>query len=606
MILPLRSHSRLVAASLCLAVALALAACATTPKRAAKVQPSSKALAPRTLPLRSFEPLLTLAYPQAFDPVELLIGEARGLYAVGRENYRAGNLEQAKQEFDQSLRVLLESKLAVEGRGRVNAEVERLVEDIHGVELASAEHGDVSPQHPYVPAPLESFTGLTFPVDPNLKQRLEQQTQSVTSDLPLVSNDEVAGVINFFQAHPRGQEYIRTVIQRSGLYQPMIAESLRQEGLPQDLIYLAGAESAYHPRALSHASAKGIWQFVLARAEQYGLKKNRWVDEREDPAKSTQAAARHLKDLYQMFGDWYLALAAYDSGPITVQKAVEKTGYADYWTLRRLGALPKETENYVPIFLATAFVAKNPAAFGLDAQPAPPLHPDQVVVGAPTDLRLVAQLIDRPVEEIIEANPSLLRWTTPANDPEFVLNLPPGTKELYEQRVASIPPDKRVWWRAHKVEEGETLSSLARKYRVSRVALAEANQLSSDGPLVQGAHLVLPMAPGRESSLARLRERGPLRLRRYRVKPGDTLELIADRFDVTPYQIRRWNGMKTSSLTAGKTLRLYVRGAAASSRLAGHARHRASPRNSQPKKKSPTQLSQTAMDTAASNSQAPH
>ncbi len=586
--------------------ALALAACATAPKRTAKVRPPPKALAPHALPIRSFEPLLAFAYPQAFDPADLLIGEARGLYAAGHDDYRAGNLDHAKQEFDQSLRVLLESKFEGEGRARVNAEVERLVEAIHGVELASLEHGDVSPQHAYVPSPIESFTGLTFPVDPNLTQRLEQQTQSVTSDLPLVSNDEVAGVINFFQSHPRGQEYIRTVIQRSGLYQPIIVESLRKEGLPQDLIYLAGAESAYHPRALSHASAKGMWQFVLARAEQYGLKKDRWVDEREDPAKSTQAAARHLKDLYQMFGDWYLALAAYDSGPVTIQKAVEKTGYADYWTLRRLGALPKETENYVPIFLATAFVAKNPGAFGLDAQPAPPLHPDQVRVSAPTDLRLVAQLIDRPVEEIIDANPSLLRWTTPANDPQFVLSLPPDTKELYEQRIASIPAAKRVWWRAHKVEEGETLSSLARKYHVSRVALAEANQLSGDGPLAPGAHLVLPMLPGKESSLARGRERGPLRLVHYRVKPGDTLELVADRFDVTPYQIRRWNGLKSSGLSAGKPLRLYVRGAAASSRPAGQARHHPRPQSSPSKRKSPGQLSQAATGTAASNSPASH
>jgi membrane-bound lytic murein transglycosylase D len=289
---------------------------------------------------------------------------------------------------------------------------------------------------------------------------------------------------------------------------------------------------------------------------------------------------------------------------VTIQKAVEKTGYADYWALRRLGALPKETENYVPIFLGTAFVAKNPAAFGLDAQPAPPLHPDQVRVGAPTDLRLVAQLIDRPVEEIIDANPSLLRWTTPANNPQFVLSLPPDTKELYDERIASIPVAKRVWWRAHKVEEGETLSSLARKYHVSRVALAEANQLSGDGPIAPGAHLVLPMLAGKESSLARMRQRGPLRLVRYFVKAGDTLELVADRFDVTPYQIRRWNGLKTSGLSAGKTLRLYVRGVAASSRPAGHARHHPRPQSSPSKAKSPAQLSPAATGTAASNSSA--
>jgi membrane-bound lytic murein transglycosylase D len=310
---------------------------------------------------------------------------------------------------------------------------------------------------------------------------------------------------------------------------------------------------------------------MLGRATQYGLKKNRWVDEREDPTKSTAAAVRHLKDLYHMFGDWYLAMAAYDSGPVTIQKAVEKTGYADFWALRERHALPKETENYVPIFLATAFIAKNPKAFGFDMQPSPSLVPDQVVVSVPTDLRLVGQLIDRPVEELIQLNPCLLRWTTPANDSQFVLNLPPGTREIYERNIATIPSDKRIWWRAHKVEEGETVASLAKKFRTSRVALVQANQLTADAPLEEGAHLLLPLATGNESSLVRVRERGPLRVTRYRVRPGDTLDLVADRFDVSPYQIRRWNSLRSSRLVAGRSLRLYVRGAPAG----GHRRYRA-------------------------------
>ncbi len=571
---------------LCVATALTLAACATTKKRVAKVQPPPKPLLPQVLPLRSPEPLLRSPYARWLDPVDLLIGQAEDLYAAGKDDYRSGNLDKAKEEFDQAVSLLLESKLDLD-RERINSEIDKLLEDIQSLELPSLETGDTSPLHKYVPAPIESFTGLTFPVDPNVKQRVQQEVQSVRSDLPLVSNDYVAGVINFFQYQARGQEFMQKIIQRSGLYQPIIAEALRKEGLPQDLIYVAGAESAFNPLALSHAGAKGIWQFMLSRGAQYGLKKDRWVDEREDPSKSTLAAVRHLKELYQMFGDWYLALAAYDSGPITIQKAVEKTGYADFWMLRQLRALPKETENYVPIFLATAFIAKNPAAFGFGIQPAAALTPDQVTVSLPTDLRLIAQLIDRPVEELIQWNPSLLRWTTPANNPHFLLNLPPGTRETYERAIASIPPDRRIWWRAHKVEAGETLASIAKKYRISKVALAQVNQIRADARLEEGAHLVLPMAPGRESSLARVRERGPLRSVHYRVRPGDTLELIADRFDVTPYQIRSWNGMKTSGLVAGKTLRLYVRGAAGGGHTRHRARHRASSQSSRVRSTSP-------------------
>lgn len=297
---------------------------------------------------------------------------------------------------------------------------------------------------------------------------------------------------------------------------------------------------------------------MLSRAIEYGLKKDRWVDEREDPVKSTQAAVRHLKDLYQQFGDWYLAMAAYNCGPVTVQRAIEKTGYADFWVLRKLHALPVDTENYVPIIVATALIAKEPRAYGFDIQPDPSLAMDQAVVETPTDLRLVAQLIDQPVDELIKLNPSLLRWTTPANDPGFVLNLPPGTKDAFEQNVAPIPPDKRIWWRAHKVEEGETLSSIAKKFHILPAALAAANQISPGTPLAQGGRLVLPVAPGKESSLTRVRERGPRRALRYRVRAGDTVELIADRFDVTPYQIRRWNNLKSSPLVPGKSLRLYV------------------------------------------------
>jgi membrane-bound lytic murein transglycosylase D len=473
-------------------------------------------------------------------------------------DYRSGNLEGAKEQFDQAVEKLLESKLDVVADDRLSDEFDKLVEDVYAAEAAALERGDSLSPHNYVPPPLESFSGLTFPVDPRIKQRAQQELKAVRSDLPLVSNDYVEGVLTYLQNQGRG--YITTALKRMGVYQAIISETLRKEGLPQDLIYLAALESAFNPYALSRVGAKGIWQFMLGTGLLCGLKKDRWVDEREDPVKSTQAAARHLKDLYQTFGDWSLAMAAYDSGALTVQEAVERTGYADYWALRRLHALPPETEDYVPIFMATLMIAKDPKAYGFEVQPDPPLAVDQVVVSTPTDLRLVAQLIDVPVEELTRLNPVLLRWTTPPNNSQFVLSLPQGTKELFEQRVAAIPENKRIWWRAHKVEEGETLASIARKLHVSPVALREVNGLDDEAALPQGTHLVVPMAPGKESSLVRVREGGPRYAVRYRVRAGDTLELIADRYDVTPYQIRRWNNLKTSRLTPGKPLRIYVAG----------------------------------------------
>jgi membrane-bound lytic murein transglycosylase D len=472
-------------------------------------------------------------------------------------NYEAGKVEQAKEEFDRALSLLLQSGWDIQADDRLSAEFDRLVENIHGVELTAIEHGDVLSDHKYEPPPVESLADLTFPSDPRIKQQVQQEIQSVHSDLPLVSNDLVDGVISYLQAHGRG--YIETVLKRLGTYGPMITETLSQEGLPQDLIYLAAGESAFNPFALSRKGAKGIWQFMIGTGSLYGLKKDLWVDEREDPVKATRAAARYLKDLHQTFGDWFLAMAAYDSGPMTVQRAVERTGYADFWELRRLHALPShETENYVPIFLATALIAKDPKAYGFDVTPDPPLAIDPVIVKGPTDIRLVAQLIDRPVEELVRLNPSLQRWTTPTNTPEFALNLPAGTKDDYERTIAAIPPGQRAWWRAHKVEVGETLAIIARKYRVSPTALAQANQLQLNTSLTQGIKLVVPLAPAGDGSLARVREQGARRALHYRVQRGDTVELIADRFEVAPYQVRRWNGLRSSQLVVGRTLVVYA------------------------------------------------
>jgi membrane-bound lytic murein transglycosylase D len=288
-----------------------------------------------------------------------------------------------------------------------------------------------------------------------------------------------------------------------------------------------------------------------------------------------------------MFGDWYLVMAAYNSGPVTIQKAIEKTGYADFWTLHRLRALPTETENHVPIILAIAIIAKDPKAYGIDVQPDPPVETDDVVVESPVDLRLVAQLIDRPVEEIIRLNPGLLRWATPANNPSYVLHLPKGTEPTFTAAIAAFPADKRVWWRAHRVENGDTLTSVARKFKVTTVSLAKANNLELKMPLDAGARLVLPLAPGDEASLARVRDRGPRRPIRYKIRPGDTLERIADRFDVTPYQIRRWNKLSTTNLVAGRSLKIYASsGGSSAPRKARSRRSRTAARPSQARKNS--------------------
>ncbi|HUU12471.1 MAG TPA: transglycosylase SLT domain-containing protein [Terriglobia bacterium] len=532
-----------------LVAAAAVVGCGTASKRQAVVQPPVVVSVLEPLPLQSSTPLLHSPYAPLPDTTLLLIGQAEGFFNAGKRHYRDGDMDQAREAFDRALATLLKPQLDVQGDHRLKTEFDKLVEDIHGLEVEALGWDDAPATHDYEPAPIDSIADLTFPVDPRPRRH-------VGGPLPLVSNDYIDGVLDYFQG--RGRTYVERVLSRAGLYEPIISEALRREGLPQDLIYMAGAESGFNPFALSRKGAKGIWQLMLPRAREYGLKKDRWVDEREDPEKSTQAAVRHLKDLYQEFGDWYLAMAAYNCGPANVKRAIEKTGYADFWVLRDLQALPTETQNYVPIILATAQIARDPKAYGFEIEPSLPLATDQVVVGAPAHLRLVAQLIGRPVEELVQLNPGLLRWSTPPNDPEYILNLPAGTKEKFEEGIARIPPDKRLWWRAHKVEEGETVSGIASKYRVSSPAIRQANQQENGAAIEAGSLLILPLAPGTEAAIDGGGASGPRRMIQYRIRRGDTLGGIAARFDVTPNQIRQWNRIRGSRIIAGKTLKLYV------------------------------------------------
>jgi membrane-bound lytic murein transglycosylase D len=505
----------------------------------------------------STQPQAGNSQPPGADRVTEVLKEVDDLYQAGLKDYSADEMDGAKDKFDQALSMLLASGLDIRGDERLNGEFDRLVENTYNLEISALERGTAMSSHAYEPAPIESFSGLTFPVDPNVRVRAQHEVASVQSDLPLTSNDYVSGALTYLQNHAR--HYVQRVLAGRQLYGPMIEQTLKEEGLPEDLIYLAAGESAFSPYALnSKSGAKGIWQFMVGTGELYGLKKNRWVDEREDPVKSTRAAARFLKDLYHTYGDWFLAMAAYDWSPNGVQKAIERTGYADYWKLRQLGALPAETQNYVPIFVAIALIAKDPQAYGFQAPADPPLSFDSVEVPEPVDLRLVAGLIDRPVEDLVRLNPSMLTWVTPPNDPNFRLHLPAGTKDLYEREIASIPPSRREWWRAYKMESGETLASVARKFHISEASLTSANGLSEDGRLGPGARVVIPLSPSSQASLVRVHEHYVLRAKRYRVRPGDTLELIADRFDVTPYQIRHWNRLRGSRLVAGSSLTVFV------------------------------------------------
>jgi len=490
--------------------------------------------------------------PAIPDGKTWLMAKVEEKFASGEQNFKAGHLEAARHDFDDAVDWMLQSGYDPNGDAQLSELFHRVVDTVYTYELQAFRAGDGFQETPAVPAAIDEVAEMTFPVDPRLKDRAEQAAKNISHDLPLTVNDEVLSFLNFFQT-PRGKAIVETGLSRSGRYRDMISRVLREEGVPQDLIYLAQAESAFQPLALSRAGARGIWQFVPWRGNEYGLKRSWWVDERQDPEKATRAAAQHLRDLYGLFGDWYLAMAAYNCGPGNVQKGIERTGYADFWELYRRNVLPRETKNYVPIIVALTLIAKDAAHYGIQTNLEQPVPYDVVKPGRAIDLRLVAETIDANVETLRALNPSLLRMATP-DDPSFELHLPPGTAEKFSAEIAGIPPEKWVSWRRHRVEAGETLTALARKYHVTAPAIAAANNLGKNDVLTPGDKLIIPASQPESETKSRLV--------RYRVRKGDTLGGIADQFSVSPEAIRKWNGLKTARVSRGMVLRVYTLGGA--------------------------------------------
>ncbi len=520
-------------------------------------QTASAVAAPRPvelprLPLSAASRPLLLLPPQIPGSENDLIAKVEAKFASGQQNYKAGHLEAARKDFDEAMDLMLESGRNPYADPKLSELFHRVVDTVYIDELQAFRAGDGFQEAPAVPAPIDEVAEMTFPVDPRLKERAEQAAKNISHDLPLTVNDEVLSFLNFFQT-PRGRAIVETGLQRRGRYQEMISRVLHEEGVPQDLVYLAQAESAFQPLALSRAGARGMWQFVAYRGQQYGLRHTWWIDERQDPEKATRAAAQHLRDLYGLFGDWYLAIAAYNCGPGNVQKAIERTGYADFWELYKRNVLPKETKNYVPIILALTLIAKDAAHYGIQVAPETPVATDVVKPGRAIDLRLVAETIDVDVETLRALNPPLLRLATP-DDPSFELHLPAGTAERFSAEIADIPADKWVSWRRHRVEAGETLTSIAKKYHVTPVAIAEANSLEHRAALDPGQKLIIPAAQAQSEAKRRLVS--------YRVRKGDTLLGIADRFSVEADDVKKWNRLKTNHVGRGMVLRIYTLGGA--------------------------------------------
>lgn len=529
-------------------------------------------LKPLTLPV-----ILTGIRQPRFDQIADIIEKSEAAFQAGRRDYRAGHLEAAKTEFNAAIDSILQAPVRMQDDRRLAKQFDSLVDRIHAYELQALRQGDGFAEPKYQPAPLDELQKLTFPDNPQLRERVRADAAHTVSDLPLVVNSQVANFIEYF-VHGRGRSSLEAGLRRSGRFHDMIVRILREEGVPLDLIYVAQAESAFQYYARSHKGATGIWQFMAGTSRPYGLVTSWWLDERLNPEKATRAAAKHLRDLHATFGDWYLAMAAYNSGPMTVQNAVERTGYADFWQLSARRALPQETRNYVPIILALTIIAKNPEKYGIEnLLPEAPLVYDTVTVTDPVDLRLVAEIVGSSVETVRELNPSLLRLTTP-KVPEYDLRIPLATKDLFLKRIAMIPPDKRVWWRWHVVSYGETLTGIAKKFRSSTQAIAEVNNLDPQQPLREAADLIIPVSGSSGGEI------------RHQVRGKETLATVARRYKISATDLMAYNNLSSSTVRPGTVLGIPKAGSASarSANSSGSRAVKAEARTTAPKSGSST------------------
>ena len=498
---------------------------------------------------------------QHAQKVQALINKAEAGYKSGVDNYHANRLDAARHDFDFAVDTMLSSGMDLKNDRQLSDEFDQLLSAVNSLELVALKQGNGFSEK-IEETPLDAANEVTFPSDPVLVGKIAAELKTTQSDLPLVVNDYVAGWISYFTNSPAGHAHLVRSLERAGKYRAMISKILRDQGVPQDLIYLAVAESGFQPQAMNGGSgAGGMWQFMPQGG--YGLERNGYFDERFDPEKSTLAYARYMKVLYNQFGDWYLAMAAYDWGPGRVQHAVAKTGYADYWELYRRNALPGETKNYVPGIIAAAIMAKNPKLYGLtDLTPDAPVLSDKVTTTYAIDMRLVADLTEATVPEIVALNPALLRLSTPRDIP-YELHIPSGTHDVFLDRVKTIPEEDRASWRFHVVKDGETLDQVATSLHVHPVAIATFNDVTSAQPLEAGDELVIPIAASRSLPPGQ----------RYKVRRSDTLVTVADRFGVTVEQLRSWNHLSSSRIAPGRSLYVVEPIRLAPKTRSGHSRH---------------------------------
>jgi len=495
--------------------------------------------------------------------------EAETYYAAGVEANQNADWLIAQSHFEKALEVLGNIDLGDELHSKNIDKYNRLLHEIatdYKITLLSLgtldSEGSIS-------SFLEKFDNIQDfqKLRDSTKVAVSTPDTSITYDMPIEWNQRVENAILYLQTVSR--ERFELYLTRSGKYINLIKDILKKKNLPQDLAYLPMIESGFSPRARSWANAVGMWQFIPSTGRLYGLKSNWWYDEKKDFIKATYAACDYLAKLYNDFGSWHLALAAYNCGEGSLSRRIKRSKTDNYWELN----LRKQTYDYVPLYMAATIIAKDPKKYGFEVEYEKSLEFDTVLVDKPIDLKTVADILNVSLDTIRDLNPELLRDVTPPQYSNYPLRIPAGTREIFSRSYSELPAKKL--YAMHRVKKGETVSAIAKKYGVSPFDILQANSLSKKYRIYPGDYLKIPgyvdsgtgrKLSGKNEKLDNINQGNKVASSdspakreslRYQVRPGDTLTEIADKFKTDVSTLGQVNGIRDSDdIKAGDTIKV--------------------------------------------------
>lgn len=490
------------------------------------------------------------------DYLKKTINEVSLLQAEGEKLLLEDNLEESRESFDEALDVILSSGLALDAHPELSKLFKQITKKVVKVEDLIAQSEDNVDE-----------AELTEEMDDMEDGEIGENKDApavVTYDLPVVVNNRVEQYIKLF-SEGKNRKAFEAGLKRSGMFVDRFKEILAEEGVPTDLVALAMIESTYKVKAYSRAKAKGIWQFMSWEAKHYGLKIDYWIDERSAPYKACRASAKYLRELHDRLGDWLLAMAAYNTGPGRVSRAVKGLGTTDFWTIAASKKyLLKETRNFVPSILAACIIMKSPEKYGFGhVEKDKPWEFKEVPIASAIDLRVVADMAGVTIADIQALNPQLRRMITPQNYPDFKLKLPLHASEDTAEKIAALPVKNRLKYTEHLVTRGQTLSGIAKKYRSSVNSIMTANNIRNPRTLKPGMHLIIPLSPGyspeytAEDYSQPSAKRGEKVL--HTVRKGESLYRISRQYRTSVGSIAQWNNLNPSNtIYPGKKLTIYA------------------------------------------------